>query len=73
MAPCMADDRRPHVRIWSLTCGLTRLAVVGRKSLEAASCPADTCRQRLRAAACAQYVPKFSLRAGRPSARSRPG
>jgi hypothetical protein len=68
--PWMADDRRPDVRIWSLTCGLTRLAVVGRKSLEAASCPADTGQQRLRGAACAQYVPKFSLRAGRPSARS---
>src|SRR5258707_8157685 len=44
--PCMADHPPPVPRIWALTRRLTRFALVGRKSLEAAPFPADTGRHR---------------------------
>jgi hypothetical protein len=57
----MLADRRSKVRIWPLTCGLTRFSIFRPVSLEAASRPADTGRQAPHAAGCAEYVPKFSL------------
>jgi hypothetical protein len=55
----MVADRRRDVRIWPVTCGLTRLSKGRLMTLAAASRLAGTGRQGPCAAACAEYVPKF--------------